>query len=75
METYPLATILKKYNAPGVIDYFSFDVEGAETRILRSFPFDEYTFLSLTTIERPTPELNATVVRKRLCIREEFTLR
>ena len=44
-------------NAPEVIDYFSLDVEGAETEILRNFNFNKYTFLCLT-VERPTPELN-----------------
>ncbi len=57
MQSKPLANILRECDAPRVIDYFSFDVEGCETRILRHFPFDCYTFLALT-IERPTPELN-----------------
>lgn len=57
VETLPLAEVLDRHGAPRVIDYFSFDVEGLETRILRGFPFDRYTFLALT-IERPTPELN-----------------
>jgi len=39
-----------------VIHYFSLDVEGAETRILRIFPFDKYTFLAMN-IERPDEEL------------------
>jgi len=47
-------------NAPPIIDYFSFDVEGAETWVLRRFPFEKFTFLALT-IERPTPEINATL--------------
>lgn len=57
MSAKPLADILYANGAPEVIDYFSFDVEGAETRILRSFPFNRYRFLSMT-IERPTSELN-----------------
>lgn len=57
IETVTLAEVFDRYKAPNVIDYFSFDVEGAETRILREFPFDRYTFLAMT-IERPTPELN-----------------
>lgn len=57
LKTRPLIDVLREFNAPKVIDYFSLDVEGAETRILRGFPFTEYTFLTLT-IERPTPELN-----------------
>jgi len=58
VEALPLAELLDRYSAPAVIDYFSFDVEGLETRILRDFPFDRYTFLAIT-IERPTPELNS----------------
>lgn len=58
VKTYPLVDILRKYNAPKIIDYFSIDVEGAETRILKNFPFDEYRFLALT-IERPKPEIQA----------------
>lgn len=45
-----------------MIDFFSFDVEGAETRILRNFPFDRWRFLALC-IERPTPELNSLLFR------------
>jgi len=56
-ETRTLHEVLEENKAPKIIDYFSFDVEGAETRILRNFPFNLYTFLALT-IERPTPELN-----------------
>lgn len=62
VETIPLGELLDKYDAPPVIDYFSFDVEGLETRILRNFPFDRYTFLAVT-IERPTPELNEIMFR------------
>lgn len=58
MDAMTLDQALDHYGAPKVIDYFSFDVEGAETRIMRGFPFDKYTFLAMT-IERPTPELNA----------------
>ena len=57
LEPITLYQLLKKHNAPNVIDYFSFDVEGAEERILKKFPFEKYIFLSMT-IERPTPELN-----------------
>lgn len=58
LQTVTLADILAHRQAPAIIEYFSFDVEGAETRILRKFPFDRWTFLAMT-IERPTPELNA----------------
>jgi hypothetical protein len=62
LQTVPLAHVLREYRAPAVIDFFSFDVEGAETRILRNFPFDRWRFLSLC-IERPTPELNELLFR------------
>ena len=48
---------MDEFNAPETIDYLSLDVEGAETRILRGFPFHKYKFLAMT-IERPTVELN-----------------
>jgi FkbM family methyltransferase len=66
LRTKTLADVLEEQSAPSVIDYFSFDVEGAETRILRHFPFDRYKFLTLT-IERPTPELNALLFRNGYC--------
>ncbi|UUV08625.1 FkbM family methyltransferase [Ruegeria sp. YS9] len=57
VEAVPLDEVFDRYKAPKDIDYFSLDVEGSETRILRDFPFDKYRFLAMT-IERPTPELN-----------------
>jgi len=58
LKTVTLEYILLKFNAPKVIDYLSLDVEGAEERVLKNFPFDKYIFLTMT-IERPSPELNA----------------
>jgi FkbM family methyltransferase len=57
LKPVTLDQLLQKYDAPKIIDYFSLDVEGAEERILKNFPFEKYIFLSIT-IERPTPELN-----------------
>lgn len=57
-KTTTLEQILRKYNAPRVIDYFSLDVEGAETRIMEGFPFKEYVF-SAMTIERPSKLLKS----------------
>lgn len=56
-KTKTLEKILQENSAPKVIDYFSLDVEGAETDILENFNFQSYKFLSLT-IERPTAKLN-----------------
>lgn len=57
MRTKTLAQVLIENCAPSTIDFFSFDVEGAETRILRDFPFDDFKFLTLV-VERASPELN-----------------
>ncbi|BAQ64665.1 sulfotransferase [Geminocystis sp. NIES-3709] len=43
-----LEALLRKHNAPKVIDYGAFDIEGSELKVLEHFPFDEYTFLALS---------------------------
>ena len=43
-----LSDVLDKYKAPPIIDYLSLDVEGAELRILKAFPFDRYIFRVMT---------------------------
>lgn len=60
LKTKTFEQVLVEHKAPQIIDYLSFDVEGAETRILGNFTFDKYIFLSMT-IERPTPLLNQTL--------------
>jgi FkbM family methyltransferase len=52
-----LRSILRQYQAPRVIDYWSLDTEGCELTLLNSFPFDEYVFRVLTV------EHNETAVR------------
>lgn len=52
-EKYDVATIslrdlLRKHNAPRIIDYLSVDTEGSEYEILRDFNFDEYKFRVIT---------------------------
>ena len=54
--TVPLEEVFCRYNVPKVIDYFSLDVEGAESYVMSTFPFDKYSFRVLT-IERPKPDL------------------
>jgi len=56
-KTISLLQLLRDFKAPKVIDYFSFDVEGAETDILKTFPLHEYTFL-VWSVERPTLEIH-----------------
>ena len=57
MQTTTLLQILLSEGAPSTIDYLSLDVEGAEHRILRNFPFDRFRF-ECVTIERPTHALH-----------------
>jgi hypothetical protein len=54
--TAGLKTLLERFQAPVMIDYLSLDVEGAETFIMKGFPFDSYKFKVLT-VERPKEEL------------------
>ena len=63
LRAMTLESLLMRYRAPDTIDYFSLDVEGAETSILKPFPFNKYKFLSMT-IERPSPELNALLFKE-----------
>jgi len=55
-KTVPLVDIFIEYNAPRIIDYFSLDVEGAEYRVLKNFPFNKYIFLAMN-VERPNKQL------------------
>jgi hypothetical protein len=43
-----LRSVLRECNAPSVIDYWSLDTEGSEFTILKSFPFEEYSFRVIT---------------------------
>lgn len=47
----PLWDLLRKHDAPKVIEYLSLDIEGAEWLALKDFPFDEFRILCMT-IER-----------------------
>jgi Methyltransferase FkbM domain len=60
--TVTLLDIFTKFHVPNVIDYFSLDVEGAETFIMESFPFDQYRF-NVLTIERPDKRLSGLLQR------------
>lgn len=62
VRTQKLEDVLKANNAPKVINYLSLDIEGAEERALREFPFSDWTFLC-ATIERPTPVLREVLSR------------
>ena len=55
--TIPLLDVLRKFNAPKIIDYMSLDVEGAEDLVMSTFPFHEYRF-NLLSAERPSTRLS-----------------
>jgi FkbM family methyltransferase len=50
-----VSSVLRQFNAPAVIDYWSLDTEGSELTILTSFPFDEYAFRVLTVEHNRLP--------------------
>jgi FkbM family methyltransferase len=56
VEAITLHELLKRHNAPKVIDYVALDMEGAEYPVLKDFPFDEY-HIRLMTIEESSEEL------------------
>jgi len=65
--TRTIGSILKEYEAPPIIDYWSLDTEGSEFSILRSFPFEQYA-IRLLTIEHcwlPNRERIQTFLEKR----------
>lgn len=49
-----IRSLLREFQAPPVIDYWSLDTEGSELPILRSFPFDEYAVRVLTVEHNET---------------------
>ena len=51
VPSVPLWELLRKHNAPSVIEYLSLDIEGAEWLALKDFPFDEFRILCMT-VER-----------------------
>ena len=54
--TVPLEEIFERHDTPKTIDYFSLDVEGAESIVMMGFPFQKYKFRILS-IERPQDDL------------------
>ena len=55
-------TVFQEHNVPTTIDYFSLDVEGAETIVMNDFPWYKYKF-KFMTIERPKDDLKAMLVK------------
>ena len=59
--TCTLTEILDRHNAPKVIDYFSFDVEGSELRVIKGLDFNKYSFKCLT-VESPQLEAHQILI-------------
>jgi len=56
MYLVQFSEILERLNAPAVIDYMSLDVEGAESVVMQTFPWDKHT-IKIMNIERPKKDL------------------
>ena len=56
LKTIALGDLLDELHSPQTIEYMSLDVEGAESMVMKDFPFEKYQF-KLMTIERPKPDL------------------
>ena len=54
--TSTLEDVLDFHKAPHIIDYLSLDVEGHEYDILKTFPFDKYSFRCIT-VEHNEPHV------------------
>ena len=48
VESITLFDLLKRYEAPQIIDYVALDVEGAEYDTLREFPFDVFKIMAVS---------------------------
>jgi len=57
-HTVDILEVFRKFSVPQIIQYVSLDIEGAEERIIESFPFDTYT-ISALSIERPNKNVLA----------------
>jgi FkbM family methyltransferase len=56
LNSISLIDLLKKYNAPRIIDYLSLDTEGSEFDILQSFDFNQYKFRVITIEHNNEPQ-------------------
>ena len=57
-----IQTVFRNTNVPSKIDYFSLDVERAESIVMADFPWKSYSF-KFITIERPKDDLIHLLVR------------
>lgn len=65
VETLSLDDLLRKYNAPKVIDYMSIDTEGSEFDILSAFSFDrDVRLISVETNQNTDPKIDRLLTSK-----------
>jgi hypothetical protein len=48
IESITFYDLLKRHNAPIIIDYVAFDMEGSEYDALKNFPFEEYKIMAFS---------------------------
>lgn len=65
-----LRDLIEEHAVPATIDYLSIDVEGAEDRVMSTFPFATHKFLA-ATIERPGEALRQRLAREGYVIAAE----
>ena len=58
VQAVPLAEIFREFRVPSAIDYMSLDVEGAESLVMRTFPFETHT-VAVLSVEAPHSDLTA----------------
>ena len=64
-KTELLGDILDKYNAPQFIEYLTLDIEESEWEVIKTFPFNKYTF-GCITVEHNGEEIKRADIRRKL---------
>jgi FkbM family methyltransferase len=70
VESISLFDLLEAHSAPRYIDFLSLDTEGTEIQILKSFPFDTYSF-GLIVCEHNNTDSHEQIVR--LLVENDYT--
>jgi predicted O-methyltransferase YrrM len=65
IKTVTLEKVLDKHKAPKFIEYLNLDIEGGEYDVLRTFPFEKYTF-GCISVEHNFQEPKRTLIRNLL---------
>ena len=73
VKTKTLTSILEESNSPKVIDFFSLDVEGAESVVLEGINFEKYTFKYLLIETENFDKINKYLQEKRYIFLEKLS--